>query len=474
MSQNSPVYEALPQEVCRRYVARREELLKALADTAARRKYASASPHSVESQAESASDEAADEYENAWRPPPSDEAAGRRTRMACPVMSAAEMQKITVWMGDVHADGGADLRRVLAEEGCAVVRDVLSPEEVGLHEALWHNDLLALAAASEDPALSTEAALAAYAKLKENGPGWWPREQLFADPFVPKRGLQHGGYAWAARLHPNVRAAYKLVHGVASEEDLCVGLDNVFFTASSARGSVDNDRYWMHMDQNPTVLPSRPCYQGLLYTWGSEGEDASTTVVWPGSHKAVRDAIATDPVCVQTTGHFVTHMKLTEPLRSRIIQGGLEQARRVPVPAGSLLLFNSYLSHQGWAAGPRLAACVCWEKKEHRRQDALSRKAWMCTTGMPSAHSAVDAKVHTSQQEMITSVTKASASAAFSRMQLPLYPSLPPYGVREEAAEEWQRLVPKLWPSSAKQSAGGAKWTSRLRGILKPQVFDAL
>ena len=472
MPQDSSVYEALPQDVCRRYVDRREELLQALADTAARRTYASASPHSEESQAESASDE----DEHAWRSPrtPSDEAGGRRTRMACPVMSATEMQKITVWMGDVHADGGAELRRVLAEQGCAVVRDVLSAAEVGLHESLWHNDLLALAAASEDPALSTEAALAAYADLKEHGPGQWPRELLFADHFIPKRGLQHGGYAWAARLHPNVRAAYKMVHGVASEEDLCVGLDNVFFTASSARAPVDSDRYWMHMDQNPSLLPSRPCYQGLLYTWGSEGEDASTTVVWPGSHTAVRDAIATDPV-VQTPGHFITHMKLTEPLRSRIVQGGLEQARRVPVPAGSLLLFNSYLSHQGWAAGPRLAACVCWEKKEHRKQDALSRKAWMCTTGMPSAHSAVDAKVHTSQQEMITAVTKASASAAYpSRMLLPLYPSLPPYGVREEAAEEWQRLVPKLWPSSAKQSAGGTKWTSRLRSMLKPQVFDAL
>lgn len=47
------------------------------------------------------------------------------------------------------------------------------------------------------------------------------------------------------------------------------------------------------------VLPQPPAgtwqtWQSILYVWSAEADGASTTVIWPGSHKAVYPELMTD------------------------------------------------------------------------------------------------------------------------------------------------------------------------------------
>ena len=66
--------------------------------------------------------------------------------------------------------------------------------------------------------------------------------------------------------------------------------------------------------------------------------------------------------------------------------GWLQNARRIPVPAGGLLLWSSRATHQGWSGGPRLAQPVCWEPRERRVEEARIRKLALAALGLPSTH----------------------------------------------------------------------------------------
>merc|ERR1712232_847104 len=141
--------------------------------------------------------------------------------------------------------------------------------------------------------------------------------------------------------------------------------------------------------------------QGVLYVWPSEGERASTTVVWPGSHRDIYDRIMQDKTAIKkgrnVEAQSVRLSQLTDAnLRQQLTSEAITASRRVPCPAGSLLLWDSRTIHQGWAGGPRLAQPVCWEPRQRRESDpaALGRKMFMCTAGLPSSHSSAEARVH--------------------------------------------------------------------------------
>eukprot|EP00754_Rhynchopus_humris_P009525 Rhum_TRINITY_DN14030_c0_g1::Rhum_TRINITY_DN14030_c0_g1_i3::g.67662::m.67662 len=461
----SDVYEALPPLVCQAYLSRRQQLTQRLS-----LHHRTPPPPPPQASARPAAAAPEDASSLGFADPESAAHSAELSPLACGVMSDEEVSRVTVWMGGVHGDGGARLREVMDKYGCAVVRDVLSAEETALHEELWHNDLTALAAASADAAATKRA----YEKLCKEGVEHWPAQTLFADRFSHRRGLEQGGYAWAARLHPNVRRVYELLHGVESPDELCVGMDAIFFNPENVKGTKD-DIYWMHSDQNPRFI-DRECYQGILYTWSSEGDDASTTVVWPGSHKEVCDRMCADPAA-EDCAQFVPHLKMSEWMRERLVEGGLKYARRVPVPAGAMLLFNSRLSHQGWAAGRRLAAPVCWEPKVHRLYPALNRKLWLATAGLPSTHWATLGKVHSSQPALITEVTTPAGEVPGEgphSVKLALNPAILPFPVKESAVDEWCSVVPKLWRSEAKYSADAADWRGTVEGVLKDDVVEVL
>ncbi len=64
----------------------------------------------------------------------------------------------------------------------------------------------------------------------------------------------------------------------------------------------------------------------------------------------------------------------------------LREARRLPLPAGSLLLWSSRTVHQGFGIGKRLAIPVCWEPRSRRSTHTLQRKICLTARGIPSTH----------------------------------------------------------------------------------------
>ena len=396
-------------------------------------------------------------------------------RIKAPFMTPDELAAVSC---DITAGGDA-VRALLDQHGMAVVMNVTTPEENAAMEALWKNDLLTVAGDAMGPGHS-EVIREQYRAVEREGVSRWPQASLFDpnDKFCFKRGLVHGAYAWSARLNPNVRKVYSWLHE-CPEEELCVGLDTVFFNPKPA--VAEDDKYWMHVDYNNNLFPEgRECYQGFLYTWPSEDEESSTAVVWPGSHKVVNDrlqAAYTKGFC-PPKNHLV-HLKIPcEETRKDLVEGALQHARRIPMPAGALLIMSSKVSHQGWCVGRRLCALMCWEKKAWRAHDAYRRKMWLCANGIQSNHWASLGVIFTSQPDLLTEMSP-SSDAAYEAdgehsLRMPLYPSIVPFTVRPDALQEWQRAVPKLWCGTAKQSGERFKDEKLLANILKPEVLEVL
>eukprot|EP00759_Apiculatamorpha_spiralis_P021091 PhF_6_TR26158/c0_g1_i6/m.37101 len=61
-------------------------------------------------------------------------------------------------------------------------------------------------------------------------------------------------------------------------------------------------------------------------------------------------------------------------------------ARRIPVPAGGMIMWSSRTIHQGWPNGPRLAVPVCYEPSSRRTGEVLERKRQTVRLGLPSSH----------------------------------------------------------------------------------------
>jgi hypothetical protein len=215
-------------------------------------------------------------------------------------------------------------------------------------------------------------------------------EALGSSGRVNLRGLPQGNFAWGARLLQNPRRCWEILF---ENEDLVVGLDMPFF---SACGGTPADTAWPHVDQNDNHKESKDKtdergYQGVLYVWPSDEEESSTTVVMPESHGEIFGRIMADAKC-PTGSRYIpySHMEASKDL-NRIWK---EKARRVPVPAGALLLWDSRTSHQGWASGKRLAMPISWEPRIRRSEDAMDEKMKLCVLGLASTHSASLGNIH--------------------------------------------------------------------------------
>eukprot|EP01059_Diplonema_ambulator_P019771 TRINITY_DN33424_c0_g1_i1.p1 TRINITY_DN33424_c0_g1~~TRINITY_DN33424_c0_g1_i1.p1 ORF type:complete len:474 (+),score=103.67 TRINITY_DN33424_c0_g1_i1:52-1422(+) len=399
-----------------------------------------------------------------------------RVPLEAPMMSAEEVKSISVKFSDVAEDGGESLRAVLDEHGVAIVQDCVNAAELRVFEELWKADLLTLAGpvkTSRQPMVVKNA----YKKIAEKGVTHWPIATHLGTKFANVGGLTSGGYAWASRLHPNVKTVFQNIH---QDEDLVVGMDNVFFTPK-AKPPLRNNEYWLHADQN--THESHPsgetvkCYQGVLYTWPSTSPEASTTVVCLGSHKDPFDLLMTDVRCA-TQGHYVAHLSVSNPdIKKKMLEMGHAKARRVPVPAGGLLLWDSRVSHQGWEGGKRLAMPVCWEPARIRPEDARRRKLWMAATGVPSTHWASLGIVHSlGPKSLVTQPTPGSDTECSSSVViLPLYPSIIPFAIAPEKIQQWKEAIPSLWSKGgSKACAGSFNKAGVVEELLRPEVLAVL
>ena len=301
-------------------------------------------------------------------------------------MTAEEAAAITV-----DAEQIADaLPRVMAEHGVAIIANVASADDVAALEAAFAADLgdvvdtkaaNTCGGAVRNAAAKLEAASsampAASAPLLSLDPQVTPG-------FCSGRGLPGGRFAWQARTLPSVRRVYEVLHGT---DDICVGLDHSFFSPGAAPAYQSNPS-WPHVDLNTRDESIRDSdgisigqwtvYQGLLYCWSSESERASTTVVWPGSHLEPCDQIQAS---VDNGGHHFSMIgNVTDPAaRAALLEGWTAGARRVPVPAGALLVWSSRTSTKAERWAPPCAPAVLGAqgaalRRSARPQDEARRR----------------------------------------------------------------------------------------------------
>lgn len=282
----------------------------------------------------------------------------------------------------------AKLRGILQQYGFAIVTDVYTPKQCDELENLWAQDLLTciVPPANEQQKKAQEAS-AALNYIKANPVYHWPMDKLpLGTKFASDLGLVHGRTPWEVRTNPNVRKVFGAIYGTL---DLCTGVDNVFFDNRLNGESDEAQRttnLWPHADQNIHIpFGDHEVYQGVLYIFEANA-DTSTTVVWPGSHTAVYSSLMSAQDWSKR-GHFC-------PLQKARLPEFVTNARRIPVPAGALLLWSSKTVHQGYGGGPRLAIPVSMEAKALRPQSSYSAKIGLCKSGLPSSHWATLAKQH--------------------------------------------------------------------------------
>ena len=112
----------------------------------------------------------------------------------------------------------------------------------------------------------------------------------------------------------------------------------------SAPSGQSKKSLWPHVDQNqdhPEVA-GLEIYQGVLYVWPSEGEDAPTTFVWPSSHRdGPTDLLTAFPAIGRNGANNCALSAMQDPdAMAALMDGWLRNARRIPVPAGALLLWS--------------------------------------------------------------------------------------------------------------------------------------
>jgi ectoine hydroxylase-related dioxygenase (phytanoyl-CoA dioxygenase family) len=284
--------------------------------------------------------------------------------------------RTTVPFSTLATDGGrAALRETLDTFGFAVVSDVLDGAAVAAAEALFDADLCSII----DRQRSTDSEK--VSRLLDSGTASrWPVEELPVglDGMAADYGLPQGQCAWSIRRNRNIRAVYEALHGTT---ELCVGCDNVFFTSAEVAAGTNAHRpmeLWPHSDCDVHKAPegAYDVFQSVMYLWPADA-DSSATVMWPGSNneeyaKLMEGGEAfAEHFCMMPASDF-----------GRFAQ----HARRVPVPRGGLLVWNSRTIHQGWNSGKRLAVPVCMEPSVRRRMTALRVKERCVAEGMPTTH----------------------------------------------------------------------------------------
>mmetsp|Transcript_135928 Transcript_135928/g.253985 ORF Transcript_135928/g.253985 Transcript_135928/m.253985 type:complete len:433 (+) Transcript_135928:75-1373(+) len=369
-----------------------------------------------------------------------------------PVMTAEEVSKIVVPFAAVRQS----LRSTLEEHGLAIVTDVISAEEVSAMERFFMNDVLNVID-EEKVSSAPQIVQDAYSEFKSKGLQALPlrtaSEITQAAGFALDRCLPHGTFAWAARKHPNVHKTFQAIFPNA--EGFVTSVDVPFFTPGGQKRAT-KAKFTAHVDQNKhdirPGLADCEVYQGVLYVWSSEDDHASTTTAWPGSHTTVWEEMMQDASFKMSGGagfHYSEVSQMQDKGRAqKLAAGWATHARRLPVPSGALLLWNSRTMHTGWKGGPRLAQAVCLEPVERRPPQERLSKLRLVALGLPSVHWASHAMQHDMSLGAPGVFSRDSVEAkghdgsSHDRVQLPLRPAIRPEGlVNGKVPEELKDLI---------------------------------
>jgi hypothetical protein len=404
--------------------------------------------------------------------------------VAFPIMTLEEQNEFTISYNDACCNGSDNnkLLDILKEHGVAIVSGILDPtEQVQMEEAflsdilsIFQSPLSSSSPSSSSSSLPLEPSTSTHDFKLDSTTMVLPKQMESALGFLPARGMPHGQFAWQCRLNLKVQTVFQTLFN-AAPGDMITGLDNPFYTPRQAPSATKNSE-WLHVDQNKNVMEgdaTKQCFQGVLYVWGSDtSPDCSTTVVWPKSHRLYYETIMADPT-VRTWKHHYTELQKF-PTLDALRHQAVTESRRLAVPAGSLLLWDSRAVHQGWRSGARLAMPVCWEPRSRRDNRAMSRKVWMSTVALPSSHSASEGRVHDYMARRTQQTSTTSTGVG-------LRPTLIPWCVRPELEKDWQDAVERsslLWQENKNAQENADAMDSSVQEnilrLLKEEVVSVL
>lgn len=281
-------------------------------------------------------------------------------------------------------DSFDEIKTKLDEWGFVVVKGILSDDEQIKAEEILYSDLLQSVSVED---ISSTKLLEVYDDVL-SGKLHFPKNSLpglSSKGFLSLMNFPQGEFSWTMRKNAKVRKIYSSLHN-CPEEELCVSMDVPFFTPE---GNVNKTcKNWCHADQNINIHTG--CvnsYQGILYVWDSTEANTSNTIVIPKSHKnEYNELLAAIPESMYD-GHSLYLSNIPDRVDAKMLYEKWDtKSRRIPVPAGGLLIFNSKTIHQGYQSGYRLAQTICWEPKECRSQDALKKKMEACHMGIATTH----------------------------------------------------------------------------------------
>lgn len=156
-------------------------------------------------------------------------------------------------------------------------------------------------------------------------------------------------------------------------------------------------------------------------------------------------------------------------------QGWLKNARRVTAPAGSLVVWSSKVTHQGWAGGPRLAQTICWEPRFRRSEETRRRKMLLAALGLPSTHWASLGQPHGQRtRPLVVAGTEFRGDSA--TVGFPLKASIQHYSLKDEVdpIRLWHELrLPNLYHDEEKIIPDEGD-LEELEHLLRAEIKDVL
>lgn len=282
-----------------------------------------------------------------------------RSIMMLPLLTTEEFQQVAISYESIHdsIDGTNKFLQNLDEFGYAIVTDLCNREEIVSLERILGKELVSLLPKPNSPYIASAPSILALitrfnnllCERPEEIVRQWPTGSSLGVPFVTDYGLPQGEFAWLARLLPKVREVFEKLY---PSEELVTGMDVLFFNPSGSRPS-KYSKFTGHADQNvhaPNGVGDWKIYQSALYLWPALTEGDATTVIWPRSHHLAYSELANDPLS-QVCGRAGYHYTEVEAMGNKssaenLKKGFLEAARRMSMPAGSLLVWNSRTLHQ--------------------------------------------------------------------------------------------------------------------------------
>jgi hypothetical protein len=254
--------------------------------------------------------------------------------------------------------------------------------------------------------------------------------------------------------------------------ELVVGLDVPFFAPKQSKFTSEyngfkRDMIWGHSDQNSNIDNCTwPCYQSVLSIEPTMTKHDWTTVIMPGSHKSIWPLLDVAAVNYKKYKHF-TPIKIMAD--NRINAQYLYEAKRIPLPAGSLIIWNSKTIHQGWNGGQRLAMPVCWEPKALRSKQAYNRKLRIVCSGLATTHWASFGYQHDWPDNLPNAPSVGNGN--LFKVELPVIGKIRPHALKQDV--DFDHVLQVC--SKAKQANDlSDEYAQQLQTFLIPEILNIL